>query len=139
MDFVSHILILAVSLFVAVKFVLCPLLAPLDKISKEDFKEAFGYDKNFHKGEIKDTFIAFFLALYFYVKGRYFRYLLLSKCFFGMNFKFWFNPNKNIFQFIIIKGYEAIHGAEVEFSFFNLYKDLKCLLTGFKMKIIKGA
>ncbi len=114
MDFVTHILILAVSLFVAVKFVLNPLLAPLDKI-------------------------AFFLALYFYVKCRYFRYLLLSKCFFGMNFKFWFNPNKNIFQFIIIKGYEAIHGAEVEFSFFNLYKDLKCLLKGFKMKIIKGA
>lgn len=139
MDFVTHILILAVSLFVAVKFVLNPLLAPLDKISKEDFKEAFGYDKNFHKGEIKNTFIAFFLALYFYVKCKHFRYLLLSKCFFGMNFKFWFNPNKNIFQFIIIKGYEAIHGAEVEFSFFNLYKDLKCLLTGFKMKIIKGA
>ena len=130
MDFVNHILIVAVSLFVAVKFVLCPLLAPLDKISKEDFKEAFGYDKNFHKGEIKDTFIAFFLALYFYVKGRYFRYLLLSKCFFGMNFKFWFNPNKNIFQFIIIKGWGKIHGAEVEFSFFNLYKNLKSLLNG---------
>lgn len=139
MDFVTHILILAVSLFVAIKFVLYLLLAPLDKISEEDFKEAFGYDKNFHKGEIKNAFIAFFLALYFYVKCKYFRYLLLSKCFFGMNFKFWFNPNKNIFQFIIIKGCEAIHGAEVEFSFFNLYKDLKCLLTGFKMKIIKGA
>lgn len=139
MDCVIHILIGAVSLFLVVKFVLYLLLAPLDKISEEDFKEAFGYDKNFHKGEIKDTFIAFFLALYFYVKCKYFRYLMMSKCFFGINFKFWFNPNKNIFQFIIIKGYEAIHGAEVEFSFFNLYKDLKCLLTGFKMKIIKGA
>ena len=65
MDFVSHILILAVSLFVAVKFVLDPLLAPLDKISKEDFKEAFGYDKNFQKGEIKNTFIAFFFGVVF--------------------------------------------------------------------------
>ena len=92
-----------------------------------------------HTMKIKNAFIAFFVALYFYVKCKHFRYLLLSKCFFGMNFKFWFNPNKNIFQFIIIKGYEAIHGAEVEFSFFNLYKDLKCLLTGFKMKIVKGA
>lgn len=139
MDFVIGMIITAFCGFLVVKFILLPMLAPLDKISEEDFKEAFGYDKNFHKGEIKNAFIAFFVALYFYVKCRYFRYLLLSKCFFGMNFKFWFNPNKNIFQFIIIKGYEAIHGAEVEFSFFNLYKDLKCLLTGFKMKIIKGA
>lgn len=130
MNFVTHILILAVSLFVAVKFVLNPMLAPLDKISKEDFKEAFDYDKNFQKGEIKNAFIAFFLALYFYVKGRYFRYLMMSKCFFGINFKFWFNPNKNIFQFIIIKGCGKIHGAEVEFSFFNLYKNLKSLLNG---------
>lgn len=69
------------------------------------------------------------LALYFYVKCKYFRYLLLSKCFFGMNFKFWFNPNKDIFQFIIIKGYGAMHGAKVEFSFSNLYKELKRLLN----------
>lgn len=73
--------------------------------------------------KIKNSLIAFFVALYFYVKCRYFRYLLLSK------FKFWFNPNKNIFQFIIIKGYGAMHGAEVDFSFFNLYNDLKRLLN----------
>lgn len=80
--------------------------------------------------KIKNAFLAFFLALYFYVKGRHFRYLMMNKCFFGMNFKFWFNPNKNIFQFIIIKGWGKIHGAEVEFSFLNLYKNLKCLLNG---------
>ena len=81
--------------------------------------------------KIKNTFIAFFLALYFYVKGRYFRYVMMSKWFFGMNFKFWFNPNKNIFQFIIIKGYSTMHGAQIEFSLFNLYKDLKSLLNKF--------
>ncbi len=80
--------------------------------------------------KIKNAFLAFFLALYFYVKGRYFRYLMMSKCFFGINFKFWFNPNKNIFQFIVIKGWGKIHGAEVEFSFLNLYKNLKSLLNG---------
>ena len=77
MDFVIGMIITAFCGFLVVKFVLYPLLAPLDKISNEDFKEAFGYDKNFHIWEITNAFIAFFLALYFYVKGRYFRYLML--------------------------------------------------------------
>ena len=82
------------------------------------------------KIETKNTLIAFFVALYFYVKCRYyFRFLMLSKCFFGMEFKIWFNPNTNIFKFIIIKGYTTMHGIEVKFSFANLYKHLKGLLN----------
>lgn len=136
MDFLIGMFITAFFGFLVVKFVLLPMLAPLDEISEEDFKEAFGYDKNFQTWEITNAFLAFFVAFYFYLKCKCFGYLLLSKRFFGVKFKFLFNQ-KDIFQFIVEKGYEAMHGARIKFSFLNLYKELKRLLNGICEQKIK--
>lgn len=81
--------------------------------------------------KIKNSLIAFFVALYFYVKCKYFRYVLMSKCFFGIKFEFWLNSKQNTFQLSLKKkGYSTIcDGKFIEFNFSNLYKDLKHLLN----------
>lgn len=68
MNCITSLTIFVFCCFLVVKFVLCPMLAPLDKISNEDFKEVFGYDKDFHILEITNAFFSLFCGAVFLCK-----------------------------------------------------------------------
>lgn len=78
---------------------------------------------------MKNAFVAAFGAVYFYVAARFFKYRLMSKRFFCVEFRFWASKNATRFQFILIKKIKRAvltnYGTKCEFSFLNLYKELK--------------
>lgn len=82
---------------------------------------------------MKSVFIAAFGAVYFFVAARFFKYRLMSKHFFGVEFRFWAGKKASRFQFILIKKTKRAvitnYGTKCEFSFVNLYKSLKYQLS----------
>lgn len=78
---------------------------------------------------MKNAFVAAFGAVYFYVSAKVFKYRLMSKHFFGVEFKFWAGKEATHFQFILIKKTKRAvltnYGTKCEFSLLSLYKELK--------------
>lgn len=77
----------------------------------------------------KNTLIAAFCAVFFYIAVKSFKYRLMNKRFFGIEFKFWVSKGGYRFQFILIKNNKqkctTSYGKKADFSFLNLFKDLK--------------
>lgn len=80
---------------------------------------------------MKNAFIAAFGAVYFFVAWRVFKCKLLSKRFFGVEFRFWGSAAR--FQFILVKKTKRVcltnYGHKDYISLCALYKSLKYQLS----------
>lgn len=81
---------------------------------------------------LKNTFIAAFCAVFFFAAVKA-HYRLLNRRFFGIEFRFWASKKADRFQFILVKKDKRTcttsYGTKRDFSFFNLFKDIRANLN----------